>query len=271
MLGSLLLLAVALLGAGPGADPYELVRRGNAAYAEGHYEAALRFYEQAGSQITDPGLAAFNQAAAHYQLEQYREAERHYRYCLEDAAGPRRARALFGLGNSLLQQRDARGAEVLEQAIGAYAECLREEKLDAELADGARHNLELAKLLLAQLPPKKEPSPPDSGQPKNGSNRKTRPEDDPRLAHSQSGAERPDPRSPGKAVKPDDGPKPIPTNERAPGQGTLPPVPDKGELVRMAPEDAARHLDLAVSRIAEDRRTYRYRAARAPGSGVLDW
>src|SRR5262249_22202407 len=152
--------------AGPSADPYELIRRGNAAYAEGRYEAALALYEQAGSRITDPGLAAFDQAAAHYQLEQYREAERHYRYCLEDAAGPRRARALFGLGNSLLRQRSLRGAEALEQAIGAYAECLRQEDLDAELTDGARHNLELAKLLLAQLPPKKEPHPPDGNQPK---------------------------------------------------------------------------------------------------------
>src|SRR5262249_32613746 len=109
---------------------------------------------EAEGRITDPGLAAFNKAAALYQAGLYRDAELAYRCCLEDASGARRTFALYGLGTALVQQGRERGAEVLREAIRAFQACLRQPDLSAELADDARHNLELAKLLALTIPPK---------------------------------------------------------------------------------------------------------------------
>src|SRR5437660_528165 len=99
------LLAVLLLPVLTAAGAAEdWVRRGNDAYEHGDYAAALEAYARAVPETTDPGQVAFNQAAACYQLGQYTQAEEAYRRCLEDAAGGRRVRALYGLANALAQQ-----------------------------------------------------------------------------------------------------------------------------------------------------------------------
>lgn len=262
-----------LLAAAAPADPVDLVRRGNQAFAEKKYHAARALYDRAAGRIVDPGLTAFNQAAALYQLEQYREAELHYQYCLADATGTRRAQALYGLGTCLLQQRD-RGTEVLSEAVRAFAECLRQEDVNPELAADARHNLELAKLLLAQATPSTKKDTPEPKNSSNGPDRKVKPklELDKKPGTSQRDGGKPDPRKPGTPVQIEPGDKPLPTDERPPpGAGDLPPVPDKGELTPLAEGDAERHLDDAVQRIMRAQRGYRYRVPRAPGSAVLDW
>src|SRR5262249_36018685 len=150
-----------LLAAAPPPDPEELVRQGNAAFAREDYAAAVDYYSRAEDGTLDPGLVAYNKAAALYRLagqpdnaarrgSLYREAELQYRCTLEGAAGARRAGALYGLGNSLLQQGLRRGPAVLQDAVRCYEECLREPELAPELADDARHNLELARLLWLQ-------------------------------------------------------------------------------------------------------------------------
>src|SRR5262245_38647829 len=100
----MVLLALGSLSAAPPREAEELVRRGNAAFAHGNYGAALRLYAAAEDATTDPGLVAFNKGVALYQLEHYAEAEAHFRCCREDAAGARRDRVLYNLGNSILQQ-----------------------------------------------------------------------------------------------------------------------------------------------------------------------
>jgi tetratricopeptide (TPR) repeat protein len=263
-----------LLAAAPDADPYHLVRRGNAAFGAGRFDEARGLYERAQERITDPGLAAFNAAVALYQLTDYREAERQFQCCLADAVGLRRARALFGLGNCLLLQGD-RNTERLREAVRAFGECLQEGEVDAALTSDARQNLELAKLLLARAdgqPPKANPPEPQSS--RNGADRRPRPKQlpDRGLGQKPQGAEKPDPRQPGTAVKPEHGPEPTPTNERPPpGAGNLEPIPDRAELTSLASPDAERHLDAAVDRITRERRAYRFRLPRGPGSAVLDW
>lgn len=69
------------------------MRLGNAAFGQKDYDAAVNFFEAAEARTADPGLVAFNKAAALYRLGRYAEAERHYRMCLEDAEGPRKAQA----------------------------------------------------------------------------------------------------------------------------------------------------------------------------------
>src|SRR5262249_34994376 len=145
--------------------PEDYVRQGNAAFDGAEYQAAVDLYARAEERTTDPGMVAFNKAAAQYRLAAqpdndrrraalYREAEQSYRRCLEDADGLRQAQALYGLGNSLLQQGGERGADVLREAVRCYERCLAHPDVAAvpDLADDARFNLELAKLLLLQAP-----------------------------------------------------------------------------------------------------------------------
>src|SRR5262249_1686894 len=112
-LGWMVIAVLALLGAGPAADPEGLVRQGNAAFARRDSAAALDRYTRAEDRIVDPGLVAFNKATAFFRVGAateeparraglYREAELHYRRALEDAAGQRQLGALYGLGTSLV-------------------------------------------------------------------------------------------------------------------------------------------------------------------------
>ena len=66
MLG--LFVAVLIVAAAPKESIDDLIRRGNAAFEAKDYLGAVRLYEQAEVHATDPGLVAFNKAAALYRL-----------------------------------------------------------------------------------------------------------------------------------------------------------------------------------------------------------
>ena len=53
--------------------------------------------------------------------------------------------------------------------------------------------------------------------------------------------------------------KPVETRETTPGQGNLPPLPDRDEVAPLTPEDATAHLERAADRINRERREYRRR------------
>src|SRR5262249_30095499 len=99
--GRLVGLSLFLLGATPRSN---LLHQGIGAYDAENFKDAVTIFESAETETLDPGLIAFNKAAALYRLTEYADAARHYRRCLEDATGPRRARALYNLGNCLVQQ-----------------------------------------------------------------------------------------------------------------------------------------------------------------------
>src|SRR5262249_28669437 len=120
---ALMLTAVLLLAAAPApgfADPEAALHAGNDAFARGDYAAAAACYGQAAARTTEPGLVAYSLAAAKYRLalaadddrdrgRLLQEAERYYRCCV-GPGDPRRARALYGLGNCLLLQAGGRDA-----------------------------------------------------------------------------------------------------------------------------------------------------------------
>jgi tetratricopeptide (TPR) repeat protein len=261
-------------------DWQTLLRQGDAAYARGDYTAAAALYDQAGDRTTDPGLVAFDLAAAQYRLALESDADRvrlaraaegSYRCCISPN-DPRRARALYGLGNALLLREGDRDA--LEAGVESYRQCLAEPNLDEGLADDARHNLERARLLLLQMPPtpahtkdesagdvppKPLPSPRESpGAQKN-------PGRDP-----STGREKPDKN--GDSAKPEKGTKPVETDAPPqPGSGNLPPVPDGADLPPLTAQDAARHLELASQRIEEDYKAHRRAKTPPPPANVRDW
>lgn len=257
----------------PAPSPLEEVRRGNAAYERGDYDAAAAAYTEAETRIADPGLAAFNKAAALYQKSLYRDAELLYRCTLEDATGERRTHALYGLGNALVQQSHDRGAEVLRAAIRAYEDCLKQSGIDAALADDARHNVELAKLLLLRVQSRSSEQPPNKpDDPEQERPRPPEPRQSPDVGPDQIGQGKSDARGERKRVRQDQAKDASKSDEGSPGAGTLPPVPDQDNLAPMAREDAEEHLQRAAARILSERRAHQQQRRVRPvnGSG-LDW
>jgi tetratricopeptide (TPR) repeat protein len=270
----LAVLALATLAAAPPVAPDELVRLGNAAFGRGDYALAVDFYGRAEERTLDPGLVAFNEATALYQLGRYREAELHYLRSREDATGLRRARLLYNLGNSVLKQGRQHSSRRLREAIASYEECLQQNGIDAELAADARHNLELARLLLQKAKSREEGK--NSAEEEQGNNN---PQADERTDVKPGGDD-------SSAVAPDPAGKVGPaaeqpgnrntaqakTNEQPPpGQGNLPPIPDEDDLAAMTPVDAAEHLKKAAARIQQERREYRQRPVAAAPANMPDW
>lgn len=278
----LFVMVLCATAASPAPDWRTLLRQGDAAYERGDYTAAAALYEQAGDRTTDPELVTFDLAAAQYRLalasdadrpRLAQEAEQSYRCCI-GPDDPRRAPALYGLGNALLLKADGRDADTLQAAIAAYEQCLVQANLDVELTDDARHNLEQARLQLLQIAPagahpKDEPSTGD-GPPKP----KPPPDETPgsrqNPTHDQTGSKVKPDRN-GKAVRPAEGSKPVGTTAPTPGEGNLPPVPDRADLPPLSAEDAERHLELAAERIQEDLKAHRRAKAAAPAANVRDW
>lgn len=249
----------------------EVLGRAQVAFERGEFEAALKLYERLEERTADPGQVAYNKAAVLYRLTRHRDAELHYRRALEDATGRRRAAALYGLGNSLVQQGSSLGAQALGEAVRRYEECLALGE-DEPLPEDVRHNLELARLLWLQAKA-------DQKEPEKGSSEDEMKDDPPEgngmdpknsVGMGDPGAS---PRGVGDPmrVKPEPGKTPIKTDDVAPGKGTLPPVPDADELKHLSPEDAAAHLQRAMQKVLRERREYERSTAKPPAAGVKDW
>lgn len=285
--GVVLLFAAVLLlaSAFPAEDVNDLVRRGNAAIGRGDFSAAVDLFTRAEDLTTDPGLIAFNKAAALYRLAEtaedtlrrrglFHEAELHYRRALEDAQGERRGRAFFDLGNALVQEAEDQDAHLLEQAIGSYKAALAEPEISPLLAAKARDNLELANILWQRAKAN-----PNQGKPDSIDNPAfPRPDDRSQEGHPGEGL------SPGDADPRGRGQYPFrnqtgkelqggmnAAGQPAPGSGTLPPIPDESDLVALSPEDAERHLLRAADRIRRERRQHQEQHARPVLSNVKDW
>lgn len=270
--GLLAFLTFLPLGAAPEPQPEELVRQGNAAFERGEYEAAVAAYLQAEERITDPGFVAFNMGAALFRLERYAEAAAHYRRGLEDATGAARARMLYNLGNCLLAESRGKNLERLQQAIASFGQCLRQDGLEKTLAADARHNLELAKLLWFKAKSSR-PNPESANNPDDSSPRpEAKPPDDPKAEPGDVGLNPSgEPATTGEPTT-DPGANPIPTpTPPPPGSGNLPPVPDNDEPTRMAPEDAAAHLQRAADRVLRERRDHQKRLAPAASRLLPEW
>jgi hypothetical protein len=251
----------------------EWIRRGNAAFARADFAAAADFYSRAEEGATDPGLVAFNKAAALYHLGRYREAELHYRYGRDEATGLRRARLLYGLGNSILQQAQDRDARRLKEAMNFYELCLQQEAADGALIADARHNLELARLLWLKAKARKDGGEPNTSEQENNNERKN--QDDAGLQGDPTRAMMQDER--GKAgtlagMPNDAGATPAGMEKTPPpGKGNLPTLPDTDDLAPLSAEDAADYLEQAAARIQQERQEHLHQPVPALSSNVKDW
>jgi hypothetical protein len=157
---------------------------GQEAYRRGDYGRALEKFRQAAQDSPDPARAAHNQAAALARLRRYAEAQKYYQ-CEKEATGDlRSARASYDQANCELRQaykktpdgKDQLDPKLLAQAVEHYRNCLKKESTgDKNLFANARHNLEIARALLAEAGPpedaadadKKQPDPAGTAQARN--------------------------------------------------------------------------------------------------------
>lgn len=263
-------IALALLSAAAPIDPLDLVRAGNAAFARAEYAQAVDFYSRAEETITDPGLAAFNKAAALYRLGDYPEAENYYLRSLQDASGERKARLLFNLGNAVLRQTRGDDGPLLDRAIGYYEDCLRHAGADANLLDDARYNLQVAQA--ARRKAKKN----EQGSENSSPDRLPDRQDDKQQGDrpSRGNEEHGDPEQKGSIRNVEPGAekdKRHRSRRFMPGVGNLPLVPDEDKRVSLSVEDALDHLHAAAERIARERKQHRQRSLPPASRNVLDW
>jgi Ca-activated chloride channel family protein len=267
--GIMAVVGVLLLAAGPQPAGDELLRQGNSAFHDEDYKQALDHYRRAETRADDPGLVAFNKATTLFRLERYREAELHYRRCLDDAEGLRRARALYDLGNCLLQQAGTRDARLLAQAAECYRQCRRVPEADAAIRDDATHNLELARLLWQRA--RKESSEPPNAEPEKDNQVPEKKKDN---GQGESGdgtnTEGPPDSEPGKGRQGAEDTRGAEQKRPAPGRGDLRPLPDTEELVTLPAEDAAAYLQRLAERIRRERRDY-WQSATPAVPNVKDW
>lgn len=265
---TLVLISSALISAAPASRALDLVRAGNEAFARGDFALAVDRYNQAEERITDPGLVAFNQAAALYRLGRYREAELYYLRCREDAIGERLTRLLYNLGTTVLLESRGSDARWLDRAIAYYEECLRQEPISLELLEDVQTNLKMARQLRLQAKEKPPESPnPDSKQPEENDDAKSRNQggfEPERGSLDAKGQRRYGPN----AMPGEKGPQG--TEQQAPGTGNLPPIPDDEKLLPLPPADAEAYLKNAAQRILIERQK-QLRNSIPSARNVLDW
>jgi tetratricopeptide (TPR) repeat protein len=274
------LLALALLSAAPLPSPDELIRQGNAAVERGEFGDALLSYQQAEERGSDPGLIAFNKANAYYQLSDYRRAENHFRMALDDAAisPERRPRALYNLGNCLVQQAGEKDLRMLRDAIRCYELCL-EAVADTGLRSDAVHNLELAKLLWNKARAKSaKPPDPNSDEPPDTPPKTPEPK---KKDTEPKNVSDPGKDKGGKEMKADFDPKAkIDPSGKADAKGTKgnappdhgPPVPpDTSEVQKQSPDDTVKALKNIEDRLHDERVRLRREAAIPENSSGMDW
>jgi tetratricopeptide (TPR) repeat protein len=274
---------VVLLAAAPLPSPEALLEQGNAAMEAGDFTRAIELYEKAEPRADDPGRVTFNLALAKFQravkddsVSDLEEAEQLFR-CLLDPNEPRRAQALFGIGNCELQKAGERDADSALTAIEAYEQCLQAAE-DKQLVADAQHNLERARLLLHQIRKAEDERKPPEADPANGSDQnpkspkpKPEPKSDPSRDPKNPGA-RQKPDGPVEPIKRDSSDKPMETSEPPPpGSGPLRPVPDQADQPPLSEKEAREHLKLANEHIWRERHQHRLGLAKPPAEDVRDW
>lgn len=233
------------IAAGPVDD---WLRRGDAALVAGDAKQSLHWYEKTEGRAPDPGLVAFNEGVALAALGRYREAELHFRWCLSDAEGPRRARALYNIGTCLARRSAGRDRQSLQAAIEAYSSVEACACCDHALIESVQTNLAIARELLAQAPPEDKS--------KNGPNDPTEERDD--SAHStKEGSGKGDETvsssaAPGSDATTGDNPR-MTDKPGPPGKGTLPPLVDDSHSASMTVQDFEEHMRRAMERITAAR------------------
>ncbi len=131
-----------------------LLRQAIAAYEQGDFAETLNWCQQAEQQpYEDPGQIAMIQAAALARLQQWREAELHYRRCLDDDLIPadRLARAWHDWAVCIVRQSNGIDGPRLREAIDGLRYSLQwADAVGPEFREQVRQDLQRTKWLWRQ-------------------------------------------------------------------------------------------------------------------------
>lgn len=228
-----------------------------AAFQEGRYEDASRYYTLAAMTAEHPGRCAHNHGVVLFHLGKYRDAERLFRSALESHdAESRRPSSLFNLGVCLMQASDGKDPQRLADAIECFRRCAETSPPDSDLAADSRHNLELAKRLWRRARGQ-EAAPPDRDLTSGSDTPPTAAKDSQSQANpggtkSSTGSEKP-------MFIPKTGPnevtRPMPSDATPPpGAGKHTPIPEDDQLKPLSPGEARQLVRDAMDRIHRERR-----------------
>lgn len=279
----IVLASVLLLGAAPPPTSEALLEQGDAALLTEDFSRAIELYEKAEPHAADPGRVTLYLATARYRralkdgsAEDLDGAEQLYR-CLLGEGEPRRAAALFGVGNCLLEKAGGRDRDFVLKAIEVYGECVEAAKAagDEKLLADAGYNLELARLLNNQIKKSEEDRPPSDRDPPNDQNPSTKP----KPKQPQPGTNPADSGNTGAGHKPvgmgdpttDPGGQATETPETQAGAGPMRKVPEDADQPPLSAREALEHLKQANERIWRERHQHRLGTTKAPPGVVRDW
>ena len=111
----------------------QAIKRGNAHYKAGAYDAALEAYQSAATERPEDAISHYNLGTALYQKKEFEKAADEFRRSLDATDPIYRAQGYYNLGNAQAQLND------IEGAIRSYKSALRLSPTDLD----AKHNLEL--------------------------------------------------------------------------------------------------------------------------------
>lgn len=210
---------------------------------------------QIADRSTDPGLVAFHRGVELARLGRHRDAAEQFQRSLSDAAGDRRARALYNLGLCQLHSADRpatlRAIESLRSA---------REQAGPALATDIETSLTIAERMLALLN--------EGAKSGEGDDPTTRPPDRSAVGEPAN-AKSPRSKSGDATVgQPKPGGKGQETDQLAPGAGNLPAIPDTDELMPIL--DPRRYLDEVERRVRATRSVKRGERDR-PRTEYPDW
>jgi tetratricopeptide (TPR) repeat protein len=248
-----LLLALLLLTLVAAEEHRVALVKGYQAYQQGDYDVALREYETALQQSSDPGYFALELGSIAAQAGRYSEAAAWFSRCLEDARNERQQIATYGQATALthlaVMQQGKRGVTTLERAIAGYRQAIEQhdklqsgDKPSAKLVakSDIEHNMNLAVALLQQK--KQEPEPPEPDQQPENSPPSNLGNDGNGPGASRTGSMQGPRGNEGSANE---------TNNNAPGRGNLPALPDDEKVPPISPEEADRRLQQLLARLRQ--------------------
>jgi Ca-activated chloride channel family protein len=151
-------------GLSQAASPSSLIQKGNTAYEEGHFDEALKAYEQAGVDDPESPQISFNKGAAYYRKGDFAKAKAAWeKASLNSKDLSLEAKAAFNLGNMAFteakRQQDSdlqKSLDSCTQSIKRYQQVidLLKNPADAQQADlkkNAAENIEIVRLVMKSI------------------------------------------------------------------------------------------------------------------------
>jgi Ca-activated chloride channel homolog len=142
-------------GASKAESPRQVVKEGNAAYAAGNFEGALKAYERAAAANPQSAQIEFNKGDALFQQGDYTNAARAFEQADQKTRDPLlKSRIAYNLGNCAFTEAERRRTNDLatamaacERSIGHYQQALALNRQSKETAE----NIEIARCYLQML------------------------------------------------------------------------------------------------------------------------